>query len=704
VRPACLRGALEYADAGWAVFPLNGKKPYPGTGGFHDATLDAREIRAWWREWPRANVAVRCSSHDEGPIVIDLDKANPKKHEHPADELIPTLDLPDTREASSRPGRKHLYFKPLDPARPVPRTIRVKLNGVKYAVDVLGDGGYVVAPPSIHPVTGRPYRWLNDRRPVPAPSVVLELVQRHDDHGGAPPLPDVIQEGERDQLLTSLAGSMRRRGASEGAILAALREENDQRVDPPLPDSQVRKIARSIARKPPAGLGEHYSDLGNARRFVKQYHDDVRSLPTQKRPFLIWDGTRWAPDETGEVERYAKNTVRSLYTEAAHVPDDEDRDRLLKHANKSESAGRIRSLLELAATEPELAMTPDQFDADPWLLNLENGTVDLRTGELRSHRKEDLITKLAPVEYRPKARAPRWLEFLDQVTAGDPAVVAYLQRALGYSLTGDMREQCLFFCYGTGENGKGTLLNTVRELLGSYAMQADFNTFLMRRGEGPRNDLARMRGMRFVTASEASGERGFDTQVLKSMTGEDAITARFLYQELFEYDPSHKLWLAANHKPHVPEQTPAIWRRIRLIPFTKRFDKSKDKQLREKLRRELPGILNWCLAGARAWLAEGLGEPVAVLKATKEYREETDPFNEFIAQRAKLDPESWTSNVNLYNAFVSWWQETRGAAGYKPMPPNAFGRALSERAELRAVKRGGTRGWRGLALKLEIVS
>src|SRR5690606_10729533 len=220
-----------------------------------------------------------------------------------------------------------------------------------------------------------------------------------------------------------------------------------------------------------------------------------------------------------------------------------------------------------------------------------------------------------------------------------------------------------------GQNGKSTFLEILREMLGDYAQQADFSTFLVRRGEGPRNDLARMRGMRLVTAVEAPGDKSLDEAVLKQLTGGDTITARRLYEEYFEFVPTHKLFLAANHKPHVSEQTEAFWRRIRLIPFTVYIPPEKrDRLLKEKLKRELAGILNWAIEGCLKWQSQGLIEPAAVKRATQSYREEEDLIGEFILANCELDPEAWTSTAELYQAFTSWWRETRGPVARPPMP------------------------------------
>lgn len=676
------------------MFPLNGKRPFKGTHGFRDATTDRTTIIAWWDEWPDANVGIACDS-TTGPIVVDIDGTSGAK-------LIDSLELPGTREATTgTSSKRHLYFDPPEDGSSVPRTIRLKRDGKKYSVDILGDGGYVVAPSSIHPDTGRVYTWTNKLDPVPFPETLLPFVVHTDNRTPAPPLPEIIDDGERDTLLTSLAGTMRRRGASPDAILAALREENATRVSPPLPDAQIRKIVKSIGVKAPAILDEHLSDLGNARRFVTQNVQDVRSVMAWRNPWILFDGQRWSPDSTGHIDRLAKQTVRRIYSEAARAQDDIQREQLLKHALRSESAQRIRAMLELARTEPELSTLPKELDANPWLFNVQNGTVNLKTGVLKPHNREQLITRLAPVDYDPDATAPRWEQFLLEIMNGDAELVEFLQRAVGYALTGDIREQCLFFCYGQGSNGKSTFLETLRTLFGDYGQQSDFNTFLNSKGDGPRNDLARMQGARLVTASEADGEKGFDTRVVKLLTGDDTIVARRLYEEFFEFKPQHKLFLAANHKPIVKEQTVGFWRRMRLIPFTVSFtDAQRDKGLSRKLEREMSGILNWAIAGCTAWRRHGLGSPRAVQRATMSYREENDILGEFMSQACVMDEKAWTATPLLYRAFVEWWTETRGPRS-QPISLGWFGRLLSERPDLRPKKRKQMRGWSGITVTLK---
>jgi putative DNA primase/helicase len=518
-------------------------------------------------------------------------------------------------------------------------------------------------------------------------------------HSAAPPLPDAIEEGERDVLLTSLAGSMRRRGSSPEAILAALRTENEMKVQPPLSDKQLRKIANSIGKKKPSTKKIHLTDEGNAQRFISTHRDNIRSVRIESRhPWNIWAGTQWKQDE-GSADAYecALEIVREMHQEAETLSDERQRDELSKHATQSESASKIHDMLTLASKKRSMRRSSNHFDANPWLFNVRNGTVNLKTGVLQNHQRADFITNISSVQYDENARCPRWKQFLDEILKGDDDVIAFIQRAIGYSMTGSIVDHCLFFCYGQGRNGKSTFIEVMRSMFGDYAAQTNFTSLQSSNNDGPRGDIARLRGKRFVSAVEAK-ERQLDETLIKQLTGGDTVTARKLYESEFEFKPQFKLWLAANHKPVVKEQTEAFWTRIRLIPFTVRIAQAQQKKnLAHTLTKELSGILNWAIQGCADWREQGLATPAVIRKATKEYREEHDLLGAFIVGKCKLLPGAWTSTFALYEAFRDWWVDAYGSRFGMPTA-NSFGRLLSERSDIRSHKQGNSRGWNGIAV------
>ncbi len=436
------------------------------------------------------------------------------------------------------------------------------------------------------------------------------------------------------------------------------------------------------------------TDAGNAEAFELLHGHRFRYDHT-KGKWLVWNGHYWADDKDGEADRAALETARARLSSAVLLPAGHDRDDSVRWALRSESVGGRDAMLKSARSIKSLATTAADYDRDPFLLTVGNGTLDLRTGKLRPARPEDLITRATDVPYDPSAAAPRWMQFLDEVFGGDKELIGYVQRAVGYSLTGDTREQCFFLLCGTGANGKTTFLETVMKLLGAHAVTAPFSAFLVHWNVGgPRNDLAGLHGARFVKAAEAEHRARLDEAVMKQLTGGDTISARFLYREAFTFRPQFKIWLATNHKPDIWETTEAIWRRIKLIEFNQQFTGSRmDPMLGRKLEAELPGILAWAVQGCLDWLKHGLGEPQRVTRATQKYRLESDQIGRFLGECCDQGPKYQTSGKGLYDAYPQWC--ARNAE--KPAANNIFARQLGERG---IGKRRGRGGWAYLGVGL----
>ena len=470
--------------------------------------------------------------------------------------------------------------------------------------------------------------------------------------------------------------------------------------------AELKKKARKVPPPPPV-VPETFSlsDLGNARRLVAQHGQDLRYSHLAKK-WYWWNNKYWAVDNCGEVERRAKLTVAGIYREAGNVADPDRRKALAQHALRSESRDKILSMVRLAQSEPGIPAAPEEMDANPWLLTCANGTLGLTTGELREHRREDLITRIAPVEYDPKAEYELWEKFLYEImdVAQRPQsadrMVAFLQRALGYSLTGNCEEECLFMLWGGGANGKSTLVNTINHILGDYARNTPVETLLIKKqgGEIP-TDVARLDGPRFVTAAEVDRGRRLAESLVKELTGRDIVTARFLYAEHFDFRPQFKLWLSTNNKPVIKGADDAIWRRIMFVEFPVQIPKAKrDKRLRDKLQAEAPGILNWLVRGCLAWQRDGLEVPEEVTAATAEYRSEMDDLAGFLEEKCLLGPGYNATAQELYSAYVSWAEDS-GMREKEIMKQQAFGRCLGERGLKRDRGTAGRRFWRGVGLR-----
>ena len=413
------------------------------------------------------------------------------------------------------------------------------------------------------------------------------------------------------------------------------------------------------------------TDLGNSERLVDRHGKDFGYIHPWGR-YIVYDGTRHRVDDNGAVRRMGKETVRSIYGEGEKEPDDAKRKDIVQHAFRSESRNRIDAMIDLA--KDEVPVAPDMLDADPWKLNVLNGTVDLRTGELLPHSRADLITKITQVRYDPDAKAPVFEEFLEKVLPNEE-LRKFVQKAIGYSLTGDISEHALFFLHGSGANGKTTLMNVVLGVTGDYGKQAAPD-LLVAKGNSHPTELADLFGARFVASTEVEDGRKLAENLTKQLTGGDRIKARRMRQDFWEFDPTHKIWLSANHKPEVRGTDYAIWRRIKLIPFGVSIPKvDQDPKLPEKLKDEMPGILAWAVRGCLKWQAEGLGEPKEVTQATEGYRAEQDVLAAFIEECCVVETGAWVKFSDLYAAYQAWGAES----GEPTETKRKFGNRLTER-------------------------
>jgi len=440
------------------------------------------------------------------------------------------------------------------------------------------------------------------------------------------------------------------------------------------------------------------TDLGNAERFVDACRDRVRWCPARKS-WLIYDGQRYAWDERGESVKLAHHTARAIFHEAAHAKDEDEQKAIAKWAVTSQGESRTNAMLSQA--KPYLAVGMDELDRDPWLINCQNGTLDLRTGRLRDHDPEDLITRLAPVGYDPEAACPRFGRFLNE-TLVDAEVVRFVKRYAGYTLTGITRERIMAILYGSGKNGKTTLVELLHEALGDYARNTDVETLLVKKYQGVGNDVAALKGARFVSAAEVEKGRRLAESKVKQLTGRDTVTARFLFGENFDFKPEFKLWLSTNNKPVIQGTDDAIWDRLRLIPFTQRFDGAKaDPLLSDKLRDELAGVFAWMVGGCLEWQEHGLGEPESVTEATKQYREDMDTLAAFFEDRCVIGERLMSPASRLYKTYQLWCDE----AGEHAETQKMFGMRLTERGFVsEKITRGPhkrRKGWLGIGLRAD---
>lgn len=700
---ALLQEGLAAHERGWALIPLEGKIPT-----IKDWTHAQRPSEAEIREWCAAssNIGVRTGAAS-GIVVIDADGGS----------SVAELDLPETPTVITGGGGRH-YFYRINGGPPIGNSA----GKLAPHVDVRGDGGQVVLAGSIHPDTGAIYRWAPDLSPddLPLADLPAHIVERL--LPKPKPLPSTTpaataSNGYARAALDAEIAAVRNAPAHEGndqlnraafslgqLVGAGLLAEADvseallAAATPRRPETEAAATIRSglaAGKLEPRTAPAIRSELGNAEELVREHGRDFRHVVSWVKD-LVWDGARFKLDETGETRRWAKQTARARTVRAAAAGDKEG----ISFAIRSESARGIAATLELARTEPGVAIEPAVLDRDPWILNTLSGTVDLRSGELRPHRREDMLTKIAPVDFDPTATAPAWDSFLDRVLP-DADVRAFVQRFLGYALTGDVSEQVLAFGYGLGQNGKSTLLTTIQNILGDYAVQAPSDLLLASHGQRHPTELTTLHGRRLAVYIEAGEGRALAETLVKSLTGADMISARRMREDFWTFLPTHKIILAANHKPAVRGTDLAIWRRILLVPFNVVIPEAeRDRKLPEKLIAESPGILRWLVAGCLDWQRNGLNPPAAVKSATEKYRQDQDVIGGFLEDRCTIKPELkahlFVPKGELHKAYLDWAREQGDS---DPLLMRAFGEKMRERG-FEEDRHGDarTRIWRGIGL------
>jgi putative DNA primase/helicase len=685
-----LRIALGYARLGWHVFPCHtptdrgcscgmsscdnvGKHPrvkdWPNV-----ATTDEATIQDWWTRWPDANIGIATGAKS-GVVVLDVD---PDEGGALAleDLLAEHGSLPETVESLTGGGGRHLLFQ--HPGV----EMRNSASKLGAGLDIRGDGGYVIAPPSLHE-SGRRYEWEVSSHPTdvplaPMPAWLLELVtasQRahaasngHDDVGGA------IPEGRRNDTLASLAGSMRRRGMTEDEIYKELMGASLNLRDLEGIIAEAREALRAEGiLESVSDTDEQRTDLGNARRLVARHGQNIRYCEVFKQWF-IWDGRRWHKDDTGEIERLAKETLDQLLQEAIAAEDSEDNDKRLMWALKSQEHRHIKHMIDLAKTEPGVYVLPSDLDRHRHLVNLPNGTLNLHTKELYPHRREDLLTKLTRGAYSKGATHPLWDKTL-ALFLPNPAIRAFVQRAVGSGIEGGNAEKRLYFAYGPRDSGKTTLFVGVTEALGpDYAATTGFETFAERRDQaGALNEMARFAGKRLVYAEEISEGLALSHALVKRMTGGGKLQAKILYRDTFEFAPEFTVFLAANDYPVVSSADDPIWQRLVAIPFahTIREDQH-DPLARDTLTTDpdaLTAILTWAIDGYFAYQQEGLNIPAEIQEARATYRQAMNPLGEFIDERCVVHPQAKAKPSEIFEHYKRWFSYHREGA---PLTRPAF--------------------------------
>lgn len=731
----------QYVTLKWPVFPCipSGKRPATERG-FHDATLDAGQVLTFFAG-RQNNVGVPTGSVSGGWVLdIDPDKGGTESFA----QLSEGIELPPTPIARTGRGGLHYWFAM--PDGPVKCAV-----GLMPGIDIRGDGGYVVVPPSTLPEGA--YEWLVAPWDVPLATCPAELLERLEAaHKNRKPDGDpssstvgrgfdierALQgapEGARDATLFQLACRLRADNVGMDSAIAML-EMAARNCNPPFDARIARQKVEWVWRRYAAGYSDDVkdaiagnvpnptsdlalvntahanrvtvttdeddqpkpirtsmTDLGNALRLVERIKGRAHWCHAWKS-WMLWDGSRWKRDETGgaPILREACSMVRGMLSESLEQTAAD-----LAWARKSNMKREITSMIELAKAQDGIPITPDELDRNHWLLNVPNGTLDLRTGELRPHSKADLITRLAGAPYNPEANIELLASFLDTITRGSRDLQRFLCKAAGYSLTGSLSEQCLFFLYGSGRNGKSTFIDAIMHAMGEYSMHTPTETLMVKRDNpGVPNDLARLKGARLVAATETEAGKRLAESLVKQLTGGDPITARFLHAEYFTYTPTFKLWISGNYKPAIRGADEGIWRRMRLVPMDVRIpDSDVDKDLPAKLQADAEAILAWMVAGTGAWLESRLVTPDEVMEATGAYRTEMDTIGQFIDDCVQgASGGAFLASGQVYKAYRTWCEEH----GEHARSAKMLSQEMVARGFTLGKLPGGLRGFKGLKL------
>ena len=457
--------------------------------------------------------------------------------------------------------------------------------------------------------------------------------------------------------------------------------ERRRKVEPTVPT--VVADTPTIQKDPSAYY--HLTDIGNGLRLVDSCAGRLCYVAEWKQ-WLVWDGQRWCKGDDAGVMKLAHKVALGIYDGISKEDDEKKRKELLKWAIQSESAVRIDAMIKTA--RPYLTIPSAQFDTRPDMLRVRNGVVNLRTGQLIPHDATMMLTKRTDIDYDPTATAPTWRAFLDRIFEGNGDVLQFIQRAVGYTLTGSTDEHCLFFLYGVGANGKSTFLEAMRMLMGEYYVTTSVEAMLATEYTGGATPyVASLPGMRMAMASEMPEGRRFNESLIKDITGGGTITARHLYGAPFEFQPSHTMWISGNYRPRITGTDEGIWRRLKVVPFNAFIPPEQRRPMAEVLdgfRNELSGILTWAVQGAVAWYDWGLPTSPTIEQATMEYRGEEDVVARFVAAVCVLQPDAMTAKHKVFEAWQQWTDEEseKSANGWSQ-------RRFTEQLKRKGVELGG---------------
>lgn len=686
--------ALYYAELGLAVFPLAYRNKVPAIeGGCKAATTEKSKIERWWNQNPRYNIGIATGNKSNGLVVIDLDVDKNKGivgYEVLRDWQNKHGELPETWQSITGRGGYHYFYKDT-----ITHSNKV---GLYEGVDIRGEGGYIVAPPSVHP-NGNTYEWEQEPKEyeiAQVDDIVNDFFkgekQRIDsEHKTNFKVPELIPEGKRVDTIVRLIASLRTKGLDDDAIKAAVRVENEKRCNPPLKEKELEKAVFPALKRDWQVNSPYYNnfnamnendnkyvnevlkklnelnaverfpmnDRGSADLFATIFKNVSRYNPT-KKDWMYYDKTRWTADTEGmRAKRNAKMLADVLvrYSVTASLPDDK-RQSYIKYAAGMMNY-RNRNVMITDAKDLNF-FENTELDKDDFLINCRNCVLDLSEDQPKvlEHNADLLLSKICNASYNPAATCTLWEKTVNEIMQGDTAKIKYLQKMSGRFLTGDTSEEEFYIFFGaTTRNGKSTITEILLYLLGDYATTISPESLAIKANKDSRTaspDIAKLAGTRLVVASEPPRRMLFDSSLVKTLTGRDTVSARFLHENEFQFKPKFKLILNSNYLPVISDKTVFSSNRVKVVPFERHFtEKEQNKHLKEQLQQEIDGILNWCIQGLSLYRKEGLEPPTAVQIATHEYSEDSDKIGKFISECLEKSDENLAAK-DVYEKYSQW--------------------------------------------------
>ena len=686
--------ALYYAELGLAVFPLAYRNKVPAIeGGCKAATTEKSKIERWWNQNPRYNIGIATGNKSNGLVVIDLDVDKNKGidgYEVLRDWQNKHGELPETWQSITGRGGYHYFYKDT-----ITHSNKV---GLYEGVDIRGEGGYIVAPPSVHP-NGNTYEWEQEPKEyeiAQVDDIVNDFFkgekQRIDsEHKTNFKVPELIPEGKRVDTIVRLIASLRTKGLDDDAIKAAVRVENEKRCNPPLKEKELEKAVFPALKRDWQVNSPYYNnfnamnendnkyvnevlkklnelnaverfpmnDRGSADLFATIFKNVSRYNPT-KKDWMYYDKTRWTADTEGmRAKRNAKMLADVLvrYSVTASLPDDK-RQSYIKYAAGMMNY-RNRNVMITDAKDLNF-FENTELDKDDFLINCRNCVLDLSEDQPKvlEHNADLLLSKICNASYNPAATCTLWEKTVNEIMQGDTAKIKYLQKMSGRFLTGDTSEEEFYIFFGaTTRNGKSTITEILLYLLGDYATTISPESLAIKANKDSRTaspDIAKLAATRLVVASEPPRRMLFDSSLVKTLTGRDTVSARFLHENEFQFKPKFKLILNSNYLPVISDKTVFSSNRVKVVPFERHFtEKEQNKHLKEQLQQEIDGILNWCIQGLSLYRKEGLEPPTAVQIATHEYSEDSDKIGKFISECLEKSDENLAAK-DVYEKYSQW--------------------------------------------------